>query len=276
MKIFFDRFLESVISPSSQICTIFIVILSLSQLTFAMPAFDRSDGSTVVVPMEIDVLWDQTENTSDTDIVSQDFIDGGVFKIFDSRAGDDFLVPEGLLWTVESVKVFGTFDGAAPDSLQSLDVVFFNDKGGFPGEPITSCDYINIQPEDINDPSFLINLPTPCFLRPGTYWISVRANMLFLPNGQWFWNENTIQTLNPFVWENPGDGFGTGCITFSYAEADCDADFPDLSFQLIGEEQPFPQVPALGALGLAILSLALGLVWVIYYRKVKKSERINN
>lgn len=104
--------------------------------------------------------------------------------------------------------------------------------------------------------------------------MSVRANMLFLPDGQWFWNERTVQTLSPFVWENPGDGFGTGCLTFSSAQAECGAVFPDLTFQLIGEEQPFPVVPALSTLGLVILSIALGLVLVIYYRKTKKQRTL--
>ncbi len=270
-----DRFAKDYAITSFLVCSIFVAVFCFSQLTFAQPNFDRSDGSTVVVPMEIDVLWDQSENESDTDIVSQDFIDV-IFDTFDARAADDFLIPEGFLWKVETVKVFGTFDGAAPDVLQSLDVVFYTDEGGLPGNLVNGCNFVNILPVDLNDPSFLINLPTPCFLRSGTYWMSVRANMLFLPHGQWFWNENTVQTLSPFVWENPGDGFGTGCTTFSYAQAECGADFPDLSFQLIGEEQPFPNVPALGTLGLAVLSIALGLVLVIHYRKVKKSERINS
>ncbi|GJM15048.1 MAG: hypothetical protein DHS20C13_03750 [Thermodesulfobacteriota bacterium] len=265
-----NLFMKSYIITSFVICSIFVAVLSFSQLTFAQPDFDRSDGSTVVVPMEIDVLWDQTENASDTDIVSQDFIDV-IFDTFDSRAADDFLIPEAFLWKVETVKVFGTFDGAAPDSLQSLDVVFYTDEGGLPGNLVNGCNFVNILPVDLNDPSFLINLPTPCFLRSGTYWMSVRANMLFLPNGQWFWNENTVQTLSPFVWENPGDGFGTGCTTFSYALAECGADFPDLSFQLMGEEQPFPNVPVLNTFGLIILFISFGLVLVIYYRKMKKN-----
>ncbi len=266
-----NGFTKNCINTSLMICSIFVAVFCFSHLTFAQPVFDRSDGSSVIVPMKGNILWEQTDNASDTDIVSQDFIDV-IFDTFDSRAADDFLIPDGFLWKIETVKVFGTFDGAAPDSLQSLDVVFFTDEGGFPGELIDRCNYINILPVDINDPSFLINLTKPCILTPGTYWMSVRANMLFLPNGQWFWNENTVQTLNPFVWENPGDGFGTGCLNFSYAQAECDADFPDLTFQLMGEEQPYPVVPALGTLGLAILSIALGLLCIIYYRKTKKQE----
>lgn len=255
------------------ICSIFISIVFFSQNSSAQD-LERSDGSTVVTPMVIEVLWDQSDNPSGTDIVSQDFIDGAPFDIFDARAADDFLVPDGYVWEIESVKVFGTYDGAAPNNIQSLDVVFYEDQGGLPGEIVDSCNFINIQPVDLNDPSFLISLPTPCVLRPGTYWMSVRANMLFLPNGQWFWNERTVQTLNPFVWENPGNGFGTGCTTYSYAVDECGTEFPDLTFQLMGDEVPFPSVPALGTLGLAILTIALGLIGIISYRKVRIQQAL--
>ncbi len=257
------------------VCSIFLSVLCFTPLTFAQPVFDRSDGSTVVVPMNVDVLWDQSDNESDTDIVSQDFIDV-IFDTFDARAADDFLVPDGYLWLIDTVKVFGTFDGAAPDAIQSLDVVFYRDEDGFPGPIVNSCNYLNILPLDIDDPSFLINLPSTCTLRPGTYWISVRANMLFNPHGQWFWNERTVQTLNPFVWENPGNGFGTGCISYRYAQAECGSDFPDLTFQLVGQEQVFPAVPALSTLGLIILSIAFGFILVTRYRKVNKLERMKN
>lgn len=253
--------------------TFILVLVSVffySQHSFAQ-VLERSVGSTVVVPIVDDVLWDQSDNESDSDIVSQDFIDV-IFDTFDSRAADDFLVPDGFLWSIDTVKVFGTFDGLELDTIQSLDVVFYRDESGFPGAIVSTCNYLNIQPVDISDPSFLINLPTTCILRPGTYWMSVRANMLFSRNGQWFWNERTTQTLNPFVWENPGNGFGTGCTSYSYAMDECGADFPDLTFQLIGQEQIFPAVPTLNAIGLIILSIALGIILAFNYRRVKRTR----
>ncbi len=268
-------FTKNSILASFLICAIFITTICFSQQSFAQD-LERSDGSTVVVPMNGDVLWDQSSDHSNTDIVSQDFIDGGVFEIFDARAGDDFLVPDGFLWRIDTVKVFGTFDGAAPNNLQSLDVDFYKDQGGLPGDLVPTCVFDNILPVDVADPSFLINLPSTCTLLPGTYWISVRANMFFIPHGQWFWNERTIQTLNPFVWENPGNGFNTGCTSFRYAMDECGTDFPDLTFQLVGQEQIFPAVPALSTVGLVILSIAFGFILVIHYRKRNKSERMKN
>ncbi|MFI5322704.1 MAG: hypothetical protein ACHQ6U_04050 [Thermodesulfobacteriota bacterium] len=148
-------------------------------------------------------MWDQGNNISDADISSQDFIDGaGAFDIYDSRAADDFLVPEDVFLRVRTFITYGAFDDIEPNLVQSLDIVFLSDRGGLPGDEIPECVYKDILPHDLNDPSFITDLPKPRVLLPGKYWVSVQANMLFLPNGQWFWFERTFQMLSPFVWEN--------------------------------------------------------------------------
>ncbi|MFA9407671.1 MAG: hypothetical protein ACERKJ_02405 [Candidatus Dadabacteria bacterium] len=263
-----DRFVKNCIITSFLVCSILVGVFSYSHLTFAQPVFEISNVSPVIVPIEDSVLWDQSDNVSDTNIVSQDFL-GVIFDTHDARAADDFLVPDGILWSIETVKVFGLYSNIPA---LSLDVVFFRDEGGFPGSKVDGCNFLNILPVEIDNPNFLINLPTPCVLRPGTYWMSVRANMLFLQHGQWWWYERTVQTLNPFVWENPLDGFDTGCTTFSYAQAECGADFPDLTFQLIGQEQLFPVVPALNTIGLITLFITLGFVLVVYFRRMKRQQ----
>lgn len=78
-----DRFVKNCIITSFLVCSILVGVFSYSQLTFAQPVFDRSDGSSVIEPMEGNVLWDQSDNASDTDIVSQDFIDV-IFDTFDA------------------------------------------------------------------------------------------------------------------------------------------------------------------------------------------------
>jgi len=45
-------------------------------------------------------------------------------------------------------------------------------------------------------------------LAPGTYWVSVVANMDFSTGGEWGWNSRTATSNNPAVWQNPGGGFG--------------------------------------------------------------------
>ncbi len=255
--------------------SVFFSVLFVSSLSFAVtPDFETSVTPPVIVPELENVLWDQSDNPSDKHIVSQAFIDGGgVFDIYDARAADDFLVPDELYWSIQTVKVFGTYD-ITPDPVQSIDIVFFTNKKdtsddnmALPGDPVHMCVYKDVLPEDANDPNFVINLPHPCVLMPGRYWVSVQANMLFVPHGQWFWNERTVQTLSPFAWENPGNGFGTGCIVFSHADSDCGANFPDLNFQLIGEELPPPVVPTLSEWGMAAMAGVLGIIGFLAVRR---------
>ena len=51
-------------------------------------------------------------------------------------------------------------------------------------------------------------------LPPGKYWLSVQANEDFSTAGQWAWTDRTITSTLPAKWQNPGNGFGTGCITW--------------------------------------------------------------
>ncbi len=220
-----------------------IVMCSLIGASFFLSSSEKAAGQLMesidtppVVSVPPDILWDQTANISSSNISSQDFTDGGGLDQFDTRAADDFLVPADLFWIIDNVRVFGAFDDTTPDLIDSLNVFFFTDGGGLPGSPVPGCTYLNILPENVTVPNFVIDLPKPCVLGSGAYWISVQANIKFITNGQWFWHENSVQTLDPFAWENPGDGFSTGCIAFTPAQANCGADQPDLSFQLAGRE----------------------------------------
>ena len=63
----------------------------------------------------------------------------------------------------------------------------------------------------------------------------MQARQDFNPNGQWFWHNRTVQTNAGAVWQNPGDGYGTGCITWNRKNA-CMPDqvWPDQVFQILG------------------------------------------
>ena len=250
---------------------LFNAVFFLSSGAFAVSPLMEDTDTPPSVSVPPDALWDQANNVSSSNISSQDFTDGGgAFNRYDSHAADDFLVPDGLFWVIDQVRTFGAFDENTPDLIDSLDVTFYLDKDGLPGQKAAQCDYDDILPEDITVPNFIIDLPHTCLLQPGTYWVSVRANIGFIQNGQWFWFERTVQTLSPFVWENPGDGFNTGCVKFTPARADCDAEDPDLVFQIIGREFAISRpIPTLGELGMAAASSVLGIVGagVIYLRR---------
>lgn len=242
------------------ICLLFNAVFFLSSSELAQSQLMEDTDTPPAVSVPPDTLWNQTDNISSSDISSQDFTDGGgSLNHYDSRAADDFLVPGGFFWVIDTVRVFGAFDDTTPDLIDSVDVVFFVDKDGLPGQSISKCVYDDVLPDDLTNPEFTINLPHTCLLQPGTYWVSVRANIAFIQNGQWFWFERTVQTLSPFVWENPGDGFSTGCIQFTPAQADCGADFPDLVFQIIGRESAIVRpIPTLSEWGMMAAAVILG------------------
>src|SRR5215472_150215 len=141
---------------------------------------------------------------------------------FDDQAADDIdlnLPPLYVIY-IAQVNVMGEYSqGGGPAS--SFNVYLYRDAPGptghLPGELIQAL--LN-QPYTGTPPDFTINL-NPGFgpLDPGTYWISVQAVMDFNPNGQWFWHNRTALSGSAAVWQNPGGGYGTGCVTWNRKNA---------------------------------------------------------
>jgi len=150
---------------------------------------------------------------------------------FDDQVADDFVVdllPLHVFY-ITQVRVMGEYSqGGGPAS--SFNVYFYRDAPGhLPGELIFAL--LN-QPYTGTPPDFTINLTSGLF-DPGTYWISVQAVQNFNPNGQWFWHNRTVQSNSGAAWQNPGDGYGTGCVTWNRKNA-CMPDqvSPDQVFSL--------------------------------------------
>ena len=242
----------------------FLFISAISYTPCPIPAFSQElqtgNPPPPFVSAQEKVLWDQTDNISGDGFSSQNFTDaGGVNDIYDDFSADDFIVPKSKSWSVETVVALGIYSLFGP--VESLNVYFFEDSGGLPGAAILDCSYPNILPLDANNSNFTIPLPHPCLLDSGIYWVTVQANMASGIAGQWYFSERDARTLSPFAFENPNDGFGTGCITFSPAQAECEAIFEDLNFQIIGEDRvnEVDSVPALGDWGMVGMFLILGL-----------------
>jgi hypothetical protein len=100
--------------------------------------------------------------------------------------------------------------------------------------------YLNL-PYTGTPPDFTINLPHPVPFGPGTLWVSVQARQDFNPSGQWFWHNRTVQSNASAAWQNPGNGYGTGCITWNPKKL-CMADqvWPDQVFQILGFKEGNP------------------------------------
>jgi hypothetical protein len=93
-------------------------------------------------------------------------------------------------------------------------------------------------------PDFTINLNQYFPIAPGTYWVSVQARQDANPNGQWFWHNRTVQSNAGAAWQNPGNAYGTGCITWNRKNAYLpDQLWPDQVFQIIGLVEGPPCTP---------------------------------
>jgi hypothetical protein len=191
------------------------------------------------------VLWDQYNNPATeppVGIGSQDF--EPAFNTLDDQAADDFALatpPPGINIYITAVRVMGEYsEGGGPAS--SFNVYFYsNGAGNLPGTLIGA--YLNLSYTG-TPPDLTINLPHPVPFGPGTHWVSVQARQDFKTNGQWFWHNRTVQSNAGAAWQNPGDGYGTGCITWNRKNA-CVPDqvWPDQVFQILGFWEGNPPSP---------------------------------
>ena len=191
------------------------------------------------------ILWDQYNNPATeppVNIGSQEF--EPAMGTFTDQAGDDFVLPTppfGINTFITRVRVMGEYSpGGGPASSFNV-YIYANAAGHLPGALIAA--FLN-RPYSGTPPDFTIDLPNPLLLSPGTYWLSVQARQDFKPSGQWFWHNRTVQSNAGAVWENPGDGYGTGCTNWTRKNA-CMPDqvWPDQVFQVIGFLEGNPPSP---------------------------------
>ena len=153
-------------------------------------------------------LYDQYDNPGSFSSSSQNF--EAANNSYDDELADDFVIPGGIGWNIQTVEVSGEyFNGPGPAS--SVNVKFYSNGGSNrPGSLIAA------RPNQAftNGPSFSIPLATEVSLGPGTYWLSVQANQNLIPSGQWGWKNRTVQSNMDASWQNPGNGFGTGCTAW--------------------------------------------------------------
>ena len=147
------------------------------------------------------VLYDQYDNAGGAASLSATFTD---FPTFSSDLADDFVVPGGETWNVESIDADGVyFNGSGPAT--DWNVFIYTDSGGLPGTQIFSATNIPIVQVGT---TFSANLTPAAVLTEGTYWIELQANMTFATQGEWGWSDRTVQSGNSAAWQNPGGGLG--------------------------------------------------------------------
>jgi len=182
------------------------------------------------------ILYDQYNNAGTSATLSATFTD---FPTFNSDLADDFVVPAGQEWTVQSIDADGTyFGGVGPAN--SFNVFFYTNNAGIPGTQIYSA---TNRPWTQVGSTFTVNLPTPAVLTPGTYWVEIQANMTDSCCGEWGWTDRTVQSNNGAAWQNPGGGFAI-CMTWGRrgdpAGCNIDPGVPDQVYRLNGISCPLP------------------------------------
>jgi len=188
-------------------------------------------------PDSLITLADNSTGDVGVGIVSQNFESS--FDVYDSQGADDFKVPAGVKWHIKKVIIYGVyFNGSGPAA--SEDVTFYTAKNKLPN--LVKKAYSGLNGSD-SAGSFTIKLPTAATLSGGTngknYFVSAVANMDFSSGGEWAWEDssNAFGSYDGPVWQNPGDGFGTGCTTWTL-EKPCVGDFGQHSklFTLLGTQ----------------------------------------
>ena len=128
----------------------------------------------------------------------------------DSSVADDFVVP-------------GPFGSAVTERVR-----FYLDAGGLPGGVIATIR--NAQGTLVGGSLSIPLGPSAPTLSSGHYWVAVQGNT----RGGWLWNTRTVTDNGPAAWENPRNGYGTGCITWGTLNACLNTDVGDFMFALEG------------------------------------------
>lgn len=227
---------------------------SIEQSQLPTKSSDRVDVPALQTPpvpkVPDDVLYDQFNNPGTSASNSQDPMDVPQFQDF---VADDFVIPPDQNWVITAVDAGGIyFNGPGP--ADNFNVFIYRDSGGLPAAQVYS---LTAQPYANNNGVFEVTLtgappgtpsptptatptgtpspsPSPPILPPGTYWVTMQANMSIGTAGQWGWVDRILQTNFPAAWQNPRGGYHV-CPAWA-ARTACigDGAAPDQVFRLIG------------------------------------------
>ena len=231
-----------------------------------------------------DLLWDQFDPTITIGVASQRFPDFGNSVV---QSADDFEVPAGKTWSIEHINTRGVFFNPNPNNgpIPSVNVIFYDDNSGMPGNPIAACNYPSLSVADGNDPNISVDLKkfliliSPCELGEGHYWVSVLPVMRLNPTGsQWGWSGVSFTTLNQWQFQDPDDLIeGIDCMSWGAGFTTCgvgDGSTLDLQFQLLGVEEvliTISPIPTLSEWGLITMAGILGIFGFMVIRRKKVS-----
>jgi hypothetical protein len=181
-------------------------------------------------------LYNQNSNFG-YGLVSQNFTSGSFGTVYNAAAADDFAVPAGKTWKVKGVDVTGVyFNGYGPATSELI--TFYKNSKGHPGKVVGKAQTLNCADSAGSFACTLsstVKLNNSAGTKKAVYWVSVVVNMPFVTGqGEWGWVQNTTIQGTEGNWENPGNGFGTGCTTWG-PNSQCLGLAGDYAFDLKGK-----------------------------------------
>jgi len=158
------------------------------------------------------VIYQQSSGQATEGIASQDF--EPLSDAFDCQAADNFIVPTGEVWTIDSVGIYGQYSNLNTTTLMRFWI--YSDDNGEP-DSVLYFEEWNEDVDENGDGDFVVSLTCPLHLSSGVYWISAQAikNLNGNGSGQWYWTRDSTGDSVSFQWRNPLGGFGTSCYSFT-------------------------------------------------------------
>jgi hypothetical protein len=146
-------------------------------------------------------------------VTAQDF--ETAYDQYDAQGADDFIVPSGVTWYIDSILIPGSYSATATTTC-GLIYNIHTDNGGEPSSTIVFGDTINSNLDGNGDGDLVVRFETPVSLTSGHYWLVANGRKNFASGGgQWYWQRDVSLTGYPALWRNPGNGFGSSCLSWT-------------------------------------------------------------
>jgi hypothetical protein len=186
------------------------------------------------------VLYDQTDSPSGFGTFSQR--DDAV----DLQIADDFIVPSGQSWSLQSVDVDGAYDAGSSGPITSANVFLYADGGGLPGGQLFALQGVSPL-NGTAGPDFTVPLTGSPQLASGAYWVSVQVNLPGAGTSIWDWQTRNAQSGSPRAVRSNGHPLPVcpGAQDAWITGSSCPIGLaPDQLFRLNGTVVPPTPVPA--------------------------------
>jgi hypothetical protein len=156
-------------------------------------------------------------------------------EAYTSTAADDFKVPGSVKsWKLTAVGFAGKYDtlgSSTAGPADSFNLAFYRNAKSLPA---TSIAQLDAQSYKEKNGEFSIKLSKAVKLDPGHYWVSIQARQDGNTSGQFFWLGTEKKHGTASAFENPGNGYASGCTDWTTATSCFSAAARDFRFSLTG------------------------------------------